>query len=234
VIILLSGLIVASVFVVLWPGRTVEEPADIGLTIPPTPTAKPTYTVPSRVEQTPDPGVPGDPVNLSIPAIGVNAPIVEFTVADAMTGTDPFGNSCYQDGTITCINPPRMDLVYQQIGGQDGVLYGDDPGMTSQGMVYLFGHAGARSGAAVFDNLAQLQPGDTAEVTTTNGILTYVVAEVLNIPKEEYATTDKVLNQVPGRLLLVSCDQNGPAYASGYAYNNVIAILDVESARVAE
>jgi hypothetical protein len=199
------------------------------ITPPARPSATPSYAAPAVLTK-PDPGVTGAPRRLRVSAIGVDAEVLPYTPEDAQAGVDPFGSSCYQGDTIVCIDPPRMDTVYQQIGGVAGVKYGNDPGLETPTNVYLFGHAGSASGAAVFDDLKQLEPGDTAEVDTDFGTIVYVVDEVLIIAKDEYPNSERIWTQVPGRLVLVSCDQSGPAYASGYSMNTVVAILHAESA----
>jgi hypothetical protein len=131
---------------------------------------------------------------------------------------------------ITCIDPPTADHVYWQVGGIDGVTYGDMPGTESNGTVYLYGHAGADG--AIFNHLADLQPGQTAEVETAHGIVTYRVEEVFTVPKDAYSTDPRIVEQSPGRLLLVSCDHSdGAAVAGGYAIDNVVARLQAEGAQ---
>ncbi|MDR1806575.1 MAG: class F sortase [Propionibacteriaceae bacterium] len=230
----LAVIIVTSVAWLLRPAQYGPDgQAEVAFTPPPIPSVAPSYEIPHpTVEPSEDlSGAASAGLHLTIPAIGVDADVYPYTPEVAAQGTWVDGTSCYSGGTIICVNPPSMSTVSQQIGGVAGVSFGDNPGLDSQGTVYFFGHAGARTGAAVFDYLSSLKPGDTAEVTTANGILTYVVDEVINMPKSDYATSAIASDQVPGRLLLISCDQNGPAYANGYATNNIIAVLHVESAR---
>ncbi|MDR1767446.1 MAG: class F sortase [Propionibacteriaceae bacterium] len=116
------------------------------------------------------------------------------------------------------------------MGGVDGVAYGENPGVNAGGTVYFFGHS-ATTRTGVFDKLPKLKKGDKAEVETDYGVITYVVDELLYIPKDEYTKTDKITEQTPGRLLLVSCDQAGPQYSNGYSKDNLVAVLHVEGAR---
>jgi LPXTG-site transpeptidase (sortase) family protein len=222
--ILLAGAIVVSLALVLWP-----RPNTATANLPDVPATEPEYTV-AGPQEPPDPGVSAPPEYLTIDKIGVAAKVVPYTVEEAKQGEDQFGNPCFKDEKIVCIDPSRTDWVYQQLGGQYGVNFGVDPGIQSSGSVYFFGHSGGTK-PSVFNDLGKLKPGDTADVQTQYGIITYVVDEVLDIPKADYPYSEKIWEQVAGKLVLVSCDQSGPNYANGHAVNNLVAILHAESAR---
>jgi LPXTG-site transpeptidase (sortase) family protein len=197
-----------------------------------TPEPDPTTSAPatSSPTQAPPYSQAGLPVHIYLPTIGVDAAVATYTADDAAAGVDgTTGQPCLVDGVITCVDPPLNDTVYWQQGGANGVGYGDQPGEDSQGNVYLYGHAGVRGTGAVFDNLGQLQPGDTFEVTTTLGILTYQVDEVWNVDKNDYTSDPRIIDQVPGRLLLVTCDHRAGAELvnGGYAANNLVASTHV-------
>jgi LPXTG-site transpeptidase (sortase) family protein len=223
-------------------------PAPTTATLPagtePSTATLPAGTQPSTVTRTPSPtvspptsasvpfGQAGAPLHLEIAAIGVAAEVVAYTAEHAATGYDAMtGEVCYRDGTIVCIDPPTLDQVYWQRGGLDGIVNGDMPGTASRGTVYFYGHAGANAGA-VFDHLPELEVGATATVSTLNGTLTYRVAEVFTVPKDQFTTDPRITAQVAGQLLLVSCDHSPGAglAGGGYATHNVVARLQVESA----
>jgi LPXTG-site transpeptidase (sortase) family protein len=175
----------------------------------------------------PPPDIASQPTHLSIAVIGVDADVVPYTAADAKQGWDGLtGRPCYEDGVITCVDPPSMELVYWQVGGLDGVFYGDMPGRDSLGTVYLHGHAGDPAKRPVFNNLPDLKPGDTAEVSTAYGVFTYTVEKVRNIPKGDYPNDPEMLEQAPGRLALVTCFHGeGATTVGGFATDNTVAIL---------
>jgi hypothetical protein len=172
------------------------------------------------------------PTRLEVAAIGVDAAVVPYTADEARAGHDGLtGEPCYQDGVIVCVDPPSITQVYWQRGGLDGVVNGDMPGTESRGTVYLYGHAGGAGAGAVFDLLPDLAVGESALVTTANGVVTYRVEEVFAVPKDQFSTDPRVTGQVPGRLLLVSCDHSpGAGTSGGYAVDNVVAVLQVVSA----
>jgi LPXTG-site transpeptidase (sortase) family protein len=176
-------------------------------------------------------GQAGEPKRLWIEALGVDALVLAYTADEAKLGRDGLtGEPCYRDGVIVCVDPPLAEVVYWQRGGLDGVANGDTPGLESNGTVYLYGHAGATG--AVFNALPSLNPGDTTEVATVNGVITYRVEDVFTVSKRDYPTDPRVTEQAGGRLLLVSCDHSGgaPVAKGGYAVNNVVARLQAESA----
>jgi LPXTG-site transpeptidase (sortase) family protein len=196
-----------------------------------TPASLSTSTASSTLEafkmEPPPPDIASQPTHLTVSAIGIDAEILPYTVDDARRGMDGLtGEPCYVDGVITCVDPPSMRLVYWQVGGQAGVEYGDMPGADSRGTVYLHGHAGDPAEQPVFNNLPSLKAGDTAEVSTAYGVFTYVVQQVRNIPKSDYPNDPQMLEQVPGRLLLVTCFHGeGATTVGGYSTDNTVAIL---------
>jgi LPXTG-site transpeptidase (sortase) family protein len=169
------------------------------------------------------------PTHLAIEAIDVDTDILPYTVEDAKQGSDARnGEPCFADGIIVCVDPPSMDLVYWQVGGQAGVEFGDMPGADARGTVYLHGHAGDQADPPVFSDLPDLKPGDTAEVSTEYGVFVYTVESVRNIPKDDYPWDEEVLKQVPGRLLLVTCFHGEDAtMVNGSATDNTVVTLQL-------
>jgi LPXTG-site transpeptidase (sortase) family protein len=177
----------------------------------------------------PSPDAHSKPTHLTIEAIGIDADVLPYTVDDAKQGSDARnGEPCFADGIIVCVDPPSMDLVYWQVGGEGGVQYGDMPGTYSRGTVYLHGHAGEQTDPPVFTDLPDLKPGDTAEVSTEYGVFVYTVESVRNIPKDDYPWDEEVLKQVPGRLMLVTCFHGeGAATVNGSATDNTVVTLQL-------
>lgn len=179
------------------------------------------------------------PTHLQVPAIGVNAVVESYTIAQAQAGVDGVtGKPCYVDGFITCIDPPSKDIVSMQVGGVGGVVNGAMPATHAAGTVYLYGHA-VTYGKGVFQDLSTLTAGEQATITTEAGTLQYVVQQVVRIPKRQFRCPDAthpadqftpiICDQVSGRLLLVSCDHQAGAQLvnGGYATDNTVAILQL-------
>lgn len=170
------------------------------------------------------------PLRLQIPIIGVDARTEAYTADDASKGVNgTTGTSCLKAGVIVCVDPPRADIVSWQVGGVAGVSYGAEPGTDSTENGYYFGHTFS-GGSAVFNNLSQLKPGDEAFITTSNGVLRYVVQQLLDPAKDKYANEPLVRNQVAGRIILATCDHRPGAKTvnGGYATNNIVVILQLD------
>jgi len=170
------------------------------------------------------------PTNLHIPAIGVDVSVSPYTAAEASRRADGVtGKPCLVSGVITCVNPASVDSVVWQVGGVAGVAFGSEPGTDASGTVYFYGHA-ATGADAVFNDIARLKPGDIATVTTANGELHYQVQRTVDPAKSAFASTSEVVDQVPGRLLLISCD-HGPGAKlvnGGYSTGNIVVVLQLE------
>jgi LPXTG-site transpeptidase (sortase) family protein len=136
------------------------------------------------------------PLALRIPSIGVAA-AVEPVVADAgvlVPPADPALVGWWADGA--------------RAGG-------------STGAVVLTGHT-VRGGVGVFDDLAEVRPGDTVRVDTSRGRVTYVVAVARDLSKEQLATAAPELFAVDGRprVVLVTCAD----WASGRYRGNTVVV----------
>jgi len=213
-----AGLLGASVFA--------ASGADVSMALPPAkswpaPTPSPIPSPTAEVAQ-------AEPTHVAIPAIGVDADVKEFTLEDAAgSSSRRTGTSCLVDGLIICINPPLFDLAYWMRAGAGGIAYGDMPGTEAQGNVYLIAHA-SHQVEAVFTDLYQLAVGDEIAVTNENGELTYQVQEVVQVGKDSFTTMPQALEQVPGRLLLVTC-YYGPSaeFQGGSAAANVVVVAQL-------
>ena len=194
------------------------------------------------------PTVPAaEPKTLVVSSIGVDAGVEPYTLAQAETGYNGFtGTGCYDPttNTITCISPPNDHIVSWQrpIAGINGIGLGASPGTDATGTVYLYGHSTAGTSDGVFQNLSKLRPGELATISTEHGTLDYAVQRVVHLPKQDYycpdathaanAYTSLLCTQVPGRLLLISCDHDPGARLvnGGYAVTNTVAVLFLQSA----
>jgi LPXTG-site transpeptidase (sortase) family protein len=164
---------------------------------------------------------------LTVPAAGIDAAVTPYTAEEAAHGVDGVtGRHCLADGTIVCIDPLSPDEVSWQVGGLAGVAFGSQPGDTTTGTVYLYGHTVARGGG-VFARVGALHTGDQATVVTVNGTLVYRVQRIVDTSKADFASTPEAVDQVPGRLLLISCDHGPDANLvnGGYSTRNVVVVL---------
>lgn len=222
----LEALVAAVLGTVIWHTDHLPAPsATWAVTAYPRPAA----VVPGSPSAAAVPSAP--PLRLSVTALGIDAEVSPYTVAEAARGTDGLtGARCLADGVITCVDPASPGSVVWQVGGTAGVAFGSEPGTDSAGTVYLYGHAGAGT-AAVFDDIERLKPGDEAVVTTANGKLTYRVQRTIITAKSAFASIPEAIDQVPGRLLLISCDHSAGATLSngGYSTGNLVVVLQREA-----
>jgi LPXTG-site transpeptidase (sortase) family protein len=125
--------------------------------------------------------VTGVPLSLRIPSLGVAAE-VEPVAADG--------------GVL--VPPSDPALVGWWAGGAL-------PGSRT-GAVVMAGHT-VRAGGGVFDDLAAVRPGDVVRVDTPRGSVTYVVAVVRDLSKQQLATEAGELFAVGGSpcVVLVTC-----------------------------
>jgi len=152
-----------------------QSPAAPGSAQVATPAITPTAT---------SPGVPeAAPVSLAIPAIGLRAAVTEYP--DAMVAA--------HGGAV---NPESLTDVSWWSGG-------GTPGADSRHTVYLYGHTWREP--AVFNDLKQLTPGAEVLLTTSTGVLRYVVDRCFTVPKPSFPFHVEVTRDAPGRLLLVGC-----------------------------
>jgi sortase (surface protein transpeptidase) len=122
-----------------------------------------------------------DPERIVIPAIGVDAEVIDLGVQD--------------DGTM------EVPTDFAQTGW---FQHGPRPGRV--GPALIAGHVDDRDGPAVFFRLAELSPGDQIEVHGTNGDrVVFEVRELEQHPKDAFPT-ERVYAGTPGpELRLVTC-----------------------------
>jgi LPXTG-site transpeptidase (sortase) family protein len=121
------------------------------------------------------------PSSISVPALSLTAPV-----------------RVLGESACPVLNPPTLDDAYW-------VECRARPGTDSDGTVFIIGHS-LVTGHAVFNDLQKTAVGDTVEVTTSSGRLTYRVEHTVNYAKfGEIQNSPEVLDRVPGRLVLVTC-----------------------------
>lgn len=162
----------------------------------PTPTATPTTAETPSEEADAEPEKQAEPLDgpytVRIPQIGVEAPVVSIHVNDDRV-----------------LLPPRELSV---VGWWSE---GAAPG-AARGSAVLVGHS-ARAGGGVFDDVGELQRGDTIEVLGASNALTYAIESVEVLSKEELArTAEEIFDQGGrGRLVVITCeDFDGTAWRS--------------------
>lgn len=153
-----------------------------------------------------DPVLPAsDPTTLTIPAIGVHAPVGQAGLAG--------------DGTIETppLDQPAMTAWYRE---------GPTPG--EAGSAVVVGHVDSRTGPAVFYRLRELKPGDRIEVTREDGsIVAFAVDSVESVPKSKFPT-ERVYGDQPGAVLrLITCGGEFDRGRGSYRDNVIVSALVV-------
>lgn len=213
---LLTGLAVALVaavvvtaLLVVRPGRSAEVTASTTTSTSPAVTTPAAGTVaPSR---SPGAAVPGPtaaapvstprgqrPATVSIPAIGVDAPVTELGIAD--------------DGTIEVPDVPA------ETGWLDTT-----PAPGQQGPAVVAGHVDSTTGPAVFYRLSDLVAGDEITVTAHDGTTARFTVDGVRTYAQDDFPTDEVYGPVPGPALrLITCGGDYDRSAGGYQSNVVV------------
>lgn len=138
----------------------------------------------------PAPSAPGTPEALSVPALGLRAPVTGVAL----------------DAGGALVPPADPHVVGWWTGGAR-------PG-GRRGAALLAGHT-VHDGTGVFDDLAQLEVGDAIEVRTSRTVLAFRVWQVRELTKTRLATSASRLFDQTGdaRLVLVTCsDWDGVRY----------------------
>lgn len=131
------------------------------------------------------------PVRLTIPALGVNAPILAVE----------------SRGTVLAPPDDPRTLGWWRSGGVPGA---------ARGTTVITGHT-VHTGGGVFDHLDDLGRGALVRVTTGKGMIEYRVTSVSVYSRSTLATRAGRLfsSSAAGRLALVTCeDWNGTTYDS--------------------
>jgi hypothetical protein len=136
------------------------------------------------------PPVAGQPLRLAMPAVGLDADVGAMSVAPGAAVDPPTPGSAYWLSNYSVAGP------------------------AATGTVFIAGHTYRGGGYAVFNPFLDIpkskytvQVGDRIEVTTTTGTWTYTVKETDLYLKTTIQQQKKLWQNVPGRLVLVTCFQ---------------------------
>ncbi|MFB7590591.1 class F sortase [Streptomyces sp. NPDC056169] len=164
------------------------------------PRALPRATPPPRPAPAPRPLARSRPTVLAVPAITIEAPVIEL-------GLDGAGRLATPP-----VDDPRVVGWYAK---------GATPG--ERGTAVVVGHRDTRSGPAVFLNLDSLSPGNTIRVARADGkVAVFTVDRVRTYPKADFP--DKEVYGATGRpeLRLLTC---GGAFDRGTGYEANIVVF---------
>jgi hypothetical protein len=209
------GLIVGGIFSSAIPAAT-EAKGEASPTVAASPLPSPT-TTPSQVPSpmpTTDPTQPSAPwtftsAHLSIPSVGVDGEISEYT------------KDMLVDGAV---KPPAMDTISWYSGIEGGTL-----SSTATNTTYLYGHSWIHP--AAFNGVRKMVPGNTVIITTPTETLTYVMEEpVFTVSKPELKYDAEVTKAEKGRLVLVSCYRPDGYDPAAPTKENVVAVLQLVNA----
>lgn len=162
------------------------------------PTAAPsaTATAPPAVDEVVGAGVA--PAAVSVPAIGLDAPLIDLGIAD--------------DGAME-VPVDADDVGWFTGGGRPG----------GRGPTVIAAHVDSASGPAAFARLDELVTGDRVDVTTVEGgVVGYVVTEVLDVPKAEFPTGRVFGAQPTDQLRLITCGGVFDRSSGHYDQNRIV------------
>lgn len=138
------------------------------------------------------------PVRVTIPAIGVDAPVDELGIA--------------ADGTI------EVPDVAARTGWLDTT-----PAPGQQGPAVVAGHVDSTTGPAVFYRLGSLKAGDSITVTLRDGTSARFTVDGVRTYAQDDFPTGEVYGPVPGPALrLITCGGDYVESAGGYQSNVVV------------
>lgn len=185
------------------PQRATSPSPTSSTTVPDAPTVPSAPPVRSGANVNAAPSV-GDPVSVSIPAIGVRSDLVRL-------GLEP-------DGSAEVPDDPQL------AGWFTG---GPRPG--DAGPAVIAGHVDTKTGPAVFARLDELTPGDEVEVTTARGTVRFVADRAEQVAKDEFPT-DRVYGPAPGdQLRLITCGGSFDRSVGHYRDNIVVYLTEVQT-----
>lgn len=184
-------------------GREREGSRPASSTIPVVDSADPpvsSVTTTTSVTPTTSPApipVQGPPASIAIPAIGVDATVVDLARS--------------ADGTLEV--PGWDDAGWWERGPQPG----------ERGPAVIVGHVDSKAGPAVFFELERLVAGDEVVVTLDDGrAVTYVVQRSTRFAKDAFPTMD-VYGLTDGpELRLITCDGEFDRSTGHYVDNLVV------------
>lgn len=197
---------------------SVESAPSTRATVPSSPSPSPSPTPPTTAPAsgpvaaaapdaaTTDPDHPvlpaSAPLRLSVPAIGIDSPLVDL-------GRNP-------DGTVEV---PSLDDPDARPG-----WYRDSPTPGARGPAIILGHVDSRRyGPGVFYHLAELRTGDTVDVARTDGsVARFAVDEVRVVAKRDFPTLEVYGNLDHAGLRLITCGGAFDSAAGSYESNVIV------------
>jgi sortase (surface protein transpeptidase) len=142
------------------------------------------------------------PVSVSVPAIGINSPLIEL-------GRNP-------DGTVEV---PSLDDPDSTPG-----WYRNSPSPGTLGPAIILGHVDSRAfGPGVFYSLQNLQPSDIIDVARADGtIAEFSIDSVETVQKSDFPTLRVYGNLDHAGLRLITCGGEFDPAASSYESNIIV------------
>lgn len=184
------------------PSAVGPAPSPEALIVPPEPVA----AIPAR-----PPGAAEAPSATSRGTVRI--PAIEVESDLGAVGLNP-------DGTMEV---PQPGPDYDRAAWYDGSPY---PGGT--GPAVIIGHVDGSDGPSVFYRLGELLPGDTVEVTGTDGVtVTFEVDSVRSFPKDEFPTELVYGNTVGPELRLITCGGEFDRSVGSHVDNTVVFAYQV-------
>lgn len=187
----------------------------VGLLVGGGDSAPPQAAAPRSTAAAPSSGVPQvvtalahiAPLQVVIPAIGVDAPLVNLGL--------------HTDGTL------EVPQDYDKAGWFTGGNYPGDP--TGPPGV-IAGHVDNTSGPAVFYDLKNLVAGDEVSVIRAdNSVAVFVVTATAQYPKSAFPAAEVYASVADSELVLITCTGEFNENARSYLDNLVVrAVLDVD------
>jgi sortase (surface protein transpeptidase) len=148
------------------------------------------------------------PITVTIPAIGVDSSVIRL-------GLEPDGS----------IQVPSLDDPHSPVG-----WFQRSPSPGQLGPSIILGHIDSRAhGPGVFFRLGELRPGDTVDVTRTDGtVAVFEITGVRSYPKDQFPTLQVYGNLDHAGLRLITC---GGAFdaGSGHYRDNIVAFASLVS-----
>jgi len=137
------------------------------------------------------------PVRISIPAIGVDAPIVRLG-----------------------LNPDRTIQVPKNFAEAGWFQPGPEPG--ERGAAVIVGHLDSRLGPGVFYRLHELPVGAVIKIKVQDGrTVRFIARSMIRVPKSRFPTTRVYVHTGPPALRLVTC-AGKLNWATGHHRDNYI------------
>ncbi|WSR66684.1 class F sortase [Streptomyces sp. NBC_01198] len=144
------------------------------------------------------------PVRVSIPSVGISAPLMKLGLQ--------------ADGTVQ-VPPPDK--------GMTAGWYTGNPVPGETGAAVIIGHNSTRFGKAVFHDLKDIAKGADITVTDTRGKSRHFTVTATESVSKQSFPTRKVYGPTGGRALrLITCD--GAFDADGHPVNNLIVYATLD------